>query len=340
MSRHGVRFPRDERAHDVDYEWWYVHGYLGNEAGHRFAFMYCFFKFKRDAVARYFPQLRSYPARTLYTLDLGLTDVAAQTHHADELIFLPWLGHTRVGRLRFGVRLGANWLRKLTRQRYALHLEHHQRRIDLHLFDQQGAVLHGRDGVLGVRGFGETLYYSQPRLRAEGRLELPDGSAEYVHGNAWIDHQWGDFLPEQPFMFWTWIGAQLDDGSTLMLFQFFGATGRVIAVRGTWTGAAGRRRTFTDATLTPLHTWRSGKSDVRYPVDVELAVPALRLLVRLHADVRDQEMHSSFFSYWEGACTVVGMHAGHAIGGKAYLEHTGYDLMAPPAVERRLHATR
>src|SRR3972149_10791398 len=86
-----------ERAHAADYEWWYAHGYLTNEAERQYGFMYAFFKFRKETVAQYFPQLRAFPGHTLFQLHLGLTDITAGTHHADELTFLPWLGHIGFG---------------------------------------------------------------------------------------------------------------------------------------------------------------------------------------------------------------------------------------------------
>jgi len=316
-----VRFPRDERAHDVGYEWWYANGHLSNEAGRRYGFMYSFFKFKKSAVVRYFPQLRSYPGSTIYQLHLGLTDIAAQTHHADELTFTPWFGHARVGRLKFGVQFGPSYLRSLGPKRYDLHAEHHRRSVDLHMYDEAGPMLHGKAGVMSVRGYGETLYYSLPRLAVDGRIEREDGTPEFVHGRAWIDHQWGDFLPKQPFMYWTWMGVQLDDGGSLMLFEFFDDAGSERALRGTYLSPSGKSRTVT-ANIRPSHLWKSSKSGVRYPVDHAVEVPALKLTLQVHADVRDQEMHSAFFSYWEGACTVTGTQGKTPISGKAYVEVT------------------
>ena len=310
-----------ERAHAADYEWWYAHGYLTNEAERQYGFMYAFFKFRKETVAQYFPQLRAFPGHTLFQLHLGLTDITAGTHHADELTFLPWLGHIGLGRLRFGVRFGPNYLRTIGPKRFALHAEHHQRTLDLHMFDQAGTVLHGRNGVIKVNGFGETSYYSRPRLKVEGQLKFEKGQTEFVHGSAWLDHQWGRLQPPQPFMYWIWFGIQLQDGSTLMLYEFIDGHGRKRAVRGTWLGSQGQRRNVT-ALITPLRYWRSSKTGSRFPIDHAVSVAALKLKLQITADVADQEMHSAFFNYWEGACSVNGQRAGRPTQGKAYLEVT------------------
>jgi predicted secreted hydrolase len=135
------------------------------------------------------------------------------------------------------------------------------------------------------------------------------------------------------------MGVQLDDGGTLMLFEFFDDTGRERALRGSYLSPQGQRRTVT-ARVRPLHLWRSGKTGVRYPVDHEVEVPALHLSIRTHADVRDQEMHSVFFNYWEGACSVTGTCRRTPISGKAYVEVTGHDMQEPTAVARRLSGAR
>src|SRR3972149_11209709 len=306
----GVVLPRDAGAHAVDYEWWYAHGYLHNEAKHQYGFMFSFFKFDAAVVKKFFPQFSWYPARQLFFLHLGLTDITAQTHHFDEFLFAPIVGHTGAARKKVNVFYGPNHLREEGDRRLHLAMRHHRKKIHLHFFDLKGPVLHGHKGVLTFPKLGSPFYYSHPRLLVEGSMENNgEKRLEFVSGSAWVDHQWGDFARHQPFLSWNWAGIQLEDGSELMIYEVFLEDGKSRGVKATYFSRAEKTRVVS-ASWHPLRTWRSPKSKVRYPIDHELRIPALKLALRLHADVDDQEMHSSFFNYWEGACSVVGTHAG------------------------------
>jgi predicted secreted hydrolase len=339
----GVSFPRDERAHPVDYEWWYVHGYLENEAGRHFGFMFSFFKFKSEVVKKFFPQFSFYPSGTIYQLQLGVTDITGQRHHFDEMTFIPWLGRTGVSRRRLNIFYGPNKLVKTGPRRYELFMRHHQRQLHLHFYDQKGPVLHGRNGILTFPKLGSTTYYSLPRMTVHGAFErLPsigtDGGKtdpEFVRGSAWMDHQWGDFVQQQPFLFWNWAGIQLEDGSEIMIYEGFLMDGKSHGVKGTFFGRDGHKKNI-EIVWRPARVWQSPKNKTRYPIDFEITIPVLKMHLRLHADMNDQEMNSAFFSYWEGACSVTGKKSGKTITGKAYLELTGYDRLGPAALKKRL----
>ncbi|MFO0704907.1 MAG: lipocalin family protein [Candidatus Andersenbacteria bacterium] len=339
-----VRLPRDEHAHRVQYEWWYAHGYLENEAGRRYGFMLCFFKFDAATIKRFFPQFKPYPAKMLYQMTLGLTDVTGQTHHFDEHTFVPWPGH--VGARRFGklnVFFGHNHLRRVAPNRFSLSMQHHHRHLRLHFYDRKGPVLHGTRGVLSFPKSGSTVYYSHPRLTVHGAFEAagPEGKkeAEFVRGSGWIDHQWGDFAADQPFSFWNWTGIQLDDGSELMVYEPFLPDGTSAGCKVTWFGPKGERK-VTKGIWKPGSHWTSPKSKITYPIDHQISVPALDLELTLRADVRDQEMYSSFFKYWEGSCSVIGKRAHKHITGKSYVELTGYDRLSPQGRRNRLGLKR
>ncbi len=61
-------------------------------------------------------------------------------------------------------------------------------------------------------------YESCPRLALRGRV---DGST--VRGEAWIDHQWGNYGwlktldGETEMLGWDWLGINLEDGTDLIV---------------------------------------------------------------------------------------------------------------------------
>ena len=71
----------------------------------------------------------------------------------------------------------------------------------------------------------------------------------------------------------------------------------------------------------------SSASDGAYPVDWQIRVPATGLDLRVRAAIPGQELvtqRSGGVAYWEGAVIVDGTREGRVVGGRGYLEMTGY----------------
>ncbi len=365
-------------GHKADYEWWYAHGYLTNERGHNFGFMFSFFKFNKKVVSRFIPQLKIYPGKIIYQLHQGFTDITAGRHRFDEHTFVPALGRNGFGKRRKLAFFGANKLVRLGRRGFGLQMfSGENSSLHLHFADQKTVAPHGnRGGLIKIPGKGTTHYYSYPRLNVEGSLLMPQNASrhlrnkniskvlykkgvlgelkkfksinqrrfldkdlhheeQFVHGSAWIDHQWGDFLTHQPFMFWTWLAVQLDNNQELMIFEFYDAEGNKKKSSATWIDARGKI-SYPKAILKPIHNWTSPKSGTTYPIDYLVKIPAKKTSLQIQADVQDQEMNSHFFAYWEGACSVTGTTEQGSTSGKAYLEQTGFDRTSKKGLKKRL----
>ena len=70
-----------------------------------------------------------------------------------------------------------------------------------------------------------------PRCAATGSLTL-DGERLAVEGEAWFDHQWGDFISIGGGG-WDWFAVNLDDGTDLTLSLVRDADGAYPLVYGT-----------------------------------------------------------------------------------------------------------
>src|SRR5437764_10102023 len=75
------------------------------------------------------------------------------------------------------------------------------------------AALQGQTGYLSFGPAGGSYYYPRTRLQVAGTL-TDHGQGRPVHGEAWFDHQWGNFLVVGAGG-WDWYSLQLDDGSEL-----------------------------------------------------------------------------------------------------------------------------
>jgi predicted secreted hydrolase len=79
--------------------------------------------------------------------------------------------------------------------------------------------------------------------------------------------------------------------------------------------------------LQPTRSWKSAETGAAYPVEWRVQVPSRQLDLTVRPLVDAQEMRSRLvrgLAYWEGAIVLSGTKGGRAIGGRGYLEMTGY----------------
>jgi predicted secreted hydrolase len=192
-------------------------------------------------------------------------------------------------------------------------------------------VAHGADG-LSRKGPGPkefSSYVSITRLAASGTL-VRQGRREAVSGISWFDHEWGPGILPSEAVGWDWLALQLDDRSELMLYRMRRADGTATPFSaGTFVPSSGPPRpvAWRDVRLEATGTWTSPRSRARYPSGWRIAVPPLGLEVAVVPVFPDQELvttASTGVTYWEGACRVTGNRDGKPVGGKAYVELTGY----------------
>jgi predicted secreted hydrolase len=151
-----------------------------------------------------------------------------------------------------------------------------------------------------------------------------------VSGTAWFDHEWGPGALPSGALGWDWFAAQMSDGSDLMLYRMRGEGGGATPFSsGTIVDAAGKAVPirWEDVRLTETKSWKSPRTQARYPAGWEIAVAPLSLSLAVEPLVADQELsteESTGVTYWEGACRVSGSRAGKSVTGRAYAELTGY----------------
>ncbi|NBS48836.1 MAG: hypothetical protein EBS99_17780, partial [Betaproteobacteria bacterium] len=195
LEPRALRFPRDFGAHpDLRTEWWYVTGHAS--AGARaFGFQVTFFRSRVDETQ----SMRSrFAARQLIFAHAAVTDVQGTRLWHDQRIAREGFGIATARIDDTGLRL-RDWT--LTREgaadasRYAAQIRAHDFSLDLRFEATQPLLLQGRDGLSrkGPDPAQASYYYSQPQLRASGRLLLRDERFE-VSGTAWLDHEVSEAL--------------------------------------------------------------------------------------------------------------------------------------------------
>jgi predicted secreted hydrolase len=302
-----VQFPRDALPHDVLTEWWYVTGHL-TDGQAEYGFEFTVF------------QARRYNAPTGYLAHFAITDVAGQrfSHQARVSQGEPsggfpidvdgWRLSSDGGTDRIDARMLSGPGVEIP---FALRLE---------AVDQKPPALH-HGGLIDYGSAGVSYYYSRTLLRVQGELQTGDAAARPVTGEAWMDHQWGDFVVAGGG--WDWYSLQLDDQTELMLYVLRDAAGRTTSVYGTQVLPDGSTRELEGVAPSALGQWTSPHTGATYPSGWRLTLSDAREL-EIEPVLQDQELYFPDFAfggmvYWEGAVRV----SGDATG-RGYVELTGY----------------
>jgi predicted secreted hydrolase len=203
--------------------------------------------------------------------------------------------------------------------------------LDLELVALRPPALHlgeppWQPGLISFGPAGYSYYYSRTRLAVRGTLVV-DGAPRTVGGEAWMDHQWGDFLVLGGGG-WDWFSAHLHDGRDLTLSVVRDASGATVLAYGTLVAPGGEAHHLPPSAfeLTVTQSWTSPHTGIRYPAGWRLRVPDQGLDLQWTPLLADQELDtraSTGVIYWEGAVAVSDAATGHLLG-RGYVELTGY----------------
>ncbi len=322
-----VSLPRDEAPHDRLTEWWYYTGHLLTANGLRFDFEYVVFRAERGG----FP--------VSWASHLALTDRPNEDFWYDQRSEIgPQVDVGTNAGFSFALR-GTNdqgipdfgapvWRMSGVDGRDRLAASTVDFGIDLSLTDTRAApVLHDGDGWVDFGPAGGSYYYSRPRMTAEGSVTL-HGTTMAATGEAWFDHQWGDFIAVGGGG-WDWFAVTLDDGTDLTLSLVRAADGTYPLVYGTFVARDGTVTHLPSSafSVTATGTWTSPHTGATYPAGWDIAIPSESLTVKLQPTVPDQELDTRATTgviYWEGSQHVGATHDGQFVGGQGYVELTGY----------------
>ena len=324
-----LTFPEDFGPHeDFRTEWWYYTGNLQTAEDRHFGFELTFFRVGLLPPTVELPTDSQWYNHSLYFAHFAVSDIASEHFYAFER-------YSRPGPGLAGAQADPShvWLEdwNITEQSprvYSLQAAHNSIALDLTLIDEMGVVLHGENGY--SRG-GENItnaayYYSQPRLRADGYVEV--GGVQYaVSGLAWKDHEFSSGLLDQNQIGWDWFSLQFENGPALMLFQLRERDGGISdSSSGTFIDTLGNPQSVKkpDFEITVLDEWLSPHTQGVYPSAWKINLNKPNCLLEIHPWMADQELHFPTVTYWEGAVHFEGMCNGALVRGNGYVELTGY----------------
>lgn len=337
-----VQLPRDDGPHDRLTEWWYYTGHLRGPDGSRFGFEYVVFRAERGELP------------VTWASHLALTDETGDAfHYAQRAEIGPAVDRSPrdpAGRPT-GVALavtgfdpadparrpGTPWTMAGGGGSDTLVAAASGDEVagdpvaafglDLGLQATRPPALHDTDGYVDFGPAGGSYYYSRTRMAATGTVTL-DAETFAVEGDAWFDHQWGDFISVGGGG-WDWFAVNLDDGTDLTLSLVRAADGTYPLAYGTLVEPGGTTGHLDQAAFTVEATdrWTSASTGRTYPAAWTITVPSRDLEIRLSPTVAHQELDTRDTTgvvYWEGSQVVQATRDGAPLGGQAYVELTGY----------------
>ncbi len=329
------QFPRDHGAHNqYATEWWYYTGNLttGDAFGDGREFGYQLTFFRSALTDKAVERDSDLGTNQIYMAHFAVTDVQADKHHSfdrysrgagelagatGEPLFEVWLDEWEAREIEPGVQ--------------SLHAttegEDGTIAIDFVLHETRDPVLHGNRGLSqkGEQPGNASYYYSLVGLETAGTITSGDESFE-VSGVSWMDHEFGTSALGEDAVGWDWFSAQLDNGALLMFAQVRTATGKALdTFEGTLVYPDGKQIKIEpdDFTLTATDEWTSPRTGIIYPSGWQVDFVDLDISLTVEPLLDDQEMNVSFV-YWEGAVSYVGTMDGEPVGGRGYVELTGY----------------
>ncbi len=313
-----LRLPQDEAPHTDLTEWWYYTGHLHgadpNGGNHDYGFELTFFQISRGSLP------------PLYVGHYAVTDITRGQFHFDQRLLSEPNAVLPNGTTTTGFKLAiGSWRMDGVNGVDHLAADTANYATNFTLQGQKPAALHNGNGLIsyGVTGF--SYYYSRTHMALTGSI-VDHGVTIPVTGLAWMDHQWGDFIPTAGGG-WDWYSIQLANNVEYMLYIIRSADGKTLSTVGTRIAADGAVTEVDPAQIhsQALGTWTSPATKVVYPSGWLVSLPEGTLTVT--PAVKDQELittNSTGNTYWEGAGTVTGTLGGQAVTGQAYTELTGY----------------
>ena len=318
-----LTFPHDFGAHpDFRTEWWYVTGWLETPNKKPLGFQITFFR-----VATVINQANPsrFAPKQLIIAHAALSDPAVGKLLHDQKSAREGFGLAYTKEGNTDVKLDDWYMIRKENGHYETIIKAHDFTFRLSLVPSKPPMLQGNNGFSrkGPRPEQASYYYSEPHIQVTGTV-IHHGKPVTVIGTAWLDHEWSTAYLDPSAEGWDWVGANLDNGATLMAFRIRGKNGNVVWAHAALRDASGHIKQFTpdQVRFVPKRIWRSPHTNATYPVSMRIQTGSTEwLLIPLQDDQELDSRQSVGAVYWEGAVTVT---CDGKPAGRGYLEMTGY----------------
>jgi predicted secreted hydrolase len=317
-----VRFPQDEAAHKDLNEWWYYTGHLSATDSSGKAHTYGFELVIFQAVRSDFPPV--------YASHFAISDITRGEFHYDQRRQTEPNAVIPNGTSTQGIAVSAGgWSIRGLNGHDHLSARMKDYALQADLTGLKAPVLHNGTGLITYGPAGFSYYYSRTRMEVAGTL-VDHNQSLRVSGQAWMDHQWGNFLTNLGGG-WDWFSVQLKNNTEMMLYFIRDTSGNILSTYVGYIDANDQDHLIPERSLhlSVLAHWTSPLTGVRYPSGWRLAVndPQLQTTLTIVPQLKDQELvvtSSTGNTYWEGAVNITGQQGGKSVSGDGYVELTGY----------------
>jgi len=350
-----IIFPQDHFSHPgFKTEWWYYTGHFETESGKSYGYQVTFFRFglrdrqkEEKAPPRFESSHRGEPAlrgpqgrESIRTVEPLFTDLHMAHFALSDKQGKKFRVAERANR-GYNDKAGAavdrylvwneDWKVEAQGENHFIEVKDKDVTLKLRLVALKPPVLHGDNGLSQkAEGKGRaSYYYSLTRLKTEGELEIA-GKRVNIHGQSWMDHEFGSNQLAEDQLGWDWFSIQLDNNVELMLYLMRRKDGSIDPYSsGTLVYANGttRRLGLSEFQVQAMEKWKSPKSGGDYPMRWKVAIPGEAIELEIVPFFPDQELdtrRSTKVIYWEGSAQVRGTFQNKPVQGLGYVEMTGY----------------
>jgi predicted secreted hydrolase len=321
-------FPQDHYSHpQFRTEWWYYTGHVRSQDGRSFGYQLTFF---RTGLRDEAPGQSKWALKSLYFAHFALTDENKKTFLFREKISRGALGQAGAATDRLHVWV-EDWTLKGDGADHLLEARDPSMTIRFRLTPLKPPVVNGINGVSQkAEGKGyASHYYSMTRMKTRGELTTK-GKVLTVEGISWMDHEFGSSQLQTYQVGWDWFSIQLDNDTELMLYIIRHEDGTPDPCSSgtlTYPNGTSRHIRLEEFDIRVLGTWKSRKTEARYPARWRIRIPQWNIDLTVTPTVSDQELitrESTRITYWEGSVKVEGKYKEKPISGVGYVELTGY----------------
>jgi predicted secreted hydrolase len=312
IEKRPLQFPFDHGPHcNAVNEWWYFTGEVQTARGKTLGFEFTIFK-----------RLTSLPDTFSFLGHLALSDPESSEHRFVEKATRGPVAGIEEGKTEIIVESFSYQFAETSGFHITADTENFS--LDFVLAPQSALLPHGEDGIITMGDGRSSYYYSFTNLSTTGMLTANNTEYNIISGRTWMDHQWGNYTILG--MKWDWFSLRLDDGSSLMLFQFRDLFDKPTIKNWTYQAATGSVTCGSDFSLQAARLYQEQQGHSVYPLDWTIALPGLDAVFTVTPLFDEQSLYDVMTpDYWEGLCSVAGTMAGREVNGAAYVELTGYE---------------
>jgi len=312
IEKRPLQFPFDHGPHcNAVNEWWYFNGEVQTAEGKTLGFEFTIFK-----------RLISAEKGFAYLGHLAVSDPDTQQHAFVEKTTSPPVTGIAEGKTEITVKSFS--YKFVEASGFHIKADTENLSLDFVLVPESALLPHGEDGVITMGDRRSSYYYSFTNLSTNGTLTANNTEYNITSGRTWMDHQWGNYSVLG--MKWDWFSLRLDDGSSLMLFQFRDIFDNPTIKNWTRQSAAGAVIYGGAFSVQAARLYQEQQGHSTYPLDWTIAVPGLDAVFTVTPFFDEQSLYDVMTpDYWEGLCSVAGTMMGKEVKGAAYVELTGYE---------------